>query len=316
MSTKVDLIYQLDNINAEEGVDVFEIAPVLLHFGELIRSANSVLGYEQKIDVRVKPFSEGSWITEFVLQNTQINSLINYFQGKEGSELLLLLSLLGLARKAGITGVSGIVRFTKGAVSRFKKNENENTVTYFNEKGEKIIVSLAEHKLVQSPLIQNNYYNCVITPLDKFPSATAVTVRVNKQGEPEQKFTQADRPAFDTYAKTELLEDVEENISLLKGVFLKPKRGSYSGMEQAYSFIMGDSILYPVAIEDKDFLNKIRSGDIRLYSEDALKVDLEIRQKKDAMNKVQNKYAIIKVVGYAQYEKPRQLNLENFLKDE
>ena len=314
MRNAVGLIYQLDNINAEEGVDVFEIAPILMHFGELIRSANSVLGHEQKIDVRVKPFAKGSWITEFILQNTYVSNLFNYFQGEEGRQILLLLSLLGLNVKEGIFGVAHIIRFTKGIVSNFKKNGD--TVTYINENGEKLTVSLAEHKLVQSPLIQNNYYNCAIAPLDKFPSATAVTVKLNKEGQQEQKFTQADKVVFETYAKNELLEDVEDNVSPLNGVFLKPKRGSYSGMEQAYSFIMGESTLYPVTIEDETFLENLRSGEIRLFAEDALRVNLEIHQKKDATNKVQTKYVIIKVVEYSKYEKPRQLNLENLIKDD
>ncbi|MGI6318467.1 MAG: hypothetical protein ACOX1J_07075 [Dethiobacteria bacterium] len=315
MPTTVDVIYQLENINAEEGIDVFEIAPVLMHFGELIRSANTVLGYEQKIDIRIKPFKEGSWITQFVLENAYISNLLSYLQSKEGTDLLLLLAFLGLNNiREGIVGVAGIIRFTKGVVSNFIKSKDGNKVTYINEKGEKLTVSLAEHKLVQSPLIQNNYYNCTIAPLDKFPSATAVTVKVNKEGEPEQKFTQADKPAFDAYIKSELLEDVEDNVVESKGIFVKPKRGSYSGTEQAYSFIIGDTTLWPVAIEDEIFLNNLRSGDIRLYAEDVLKVDLEVRQKKDSTNKVRTSYAITKVLEYIKYEKPKQLNMKDFIK--
>ncbi len=315
MPTTVDVIYQLENIDAEEGIDVFEIAPVLMHFGELIRSANTVLGYEQKIDIRIKPFKEGSWITQFVLENTYISNLLSYLQSKEGTDLLLLLALLGLNNiREGIVGVAGIIRFTKGVVSNFIKSKDGNKVTYINEKGEKLTVSLAEHKLVQSPLIQNNYYNCTIAPLDKFPSATAVVIKVNKEGELEQKFTQADKSAFNAYIKSELLEDVEDNVVESKGIFIKPKRGSYSGTEQAYSFVIGDNILWPVAIEDEFFLNNLRSGDIRLYAEDVLKVDLEVRQKKDSTNRVRTSYAITKVIEYIKYEKPKQLNMKDFIK--
>lgn len=315
MGKGVDLIYKLENINAEDGVDVFEIAPILMHFGELIRSANTVLGYEQKIDVRVKPFAEGSWITEFVIQNAHVNNLINYLKGKEGSDLMILLSILGLSVKEGISGVAGIIRFTKGFVLNFKKNGE--TVSYINDKGEKLVVSLEEHKLVQSPLIQNNYYNCVIAPLDKFPKTTAVAIKVNKEGQTEQKFTPADKHAFEEYSKTELLEDVEENVSEWNGVFIKPKRGSYSGTEQSYSFVISDNFtLWPVTIEDEVFLDRLRSGDIRLYSEDVLRVDIEVRQKKDATNKIRTNYAIIKVSEYMKYEKPKQLKIEDIIKEE
>lgn len=310
MGKGVDLIYKLDDINADDGINVFEIVPVLMHFGELIKSANNILGYERKIDIRIKPFREGSWITEFVLQNSSSANLLNYLKANDGKDLMLLLSFLGLNVATGIQGVASIIRFTKGCVSKF--NKNGETVTYINEEGEELPVSLAEHKLVQSPLIQNYYYNSIIMPLDKFPNATAVTVKVNKEGHQEQKFTSADRPAFEQYAKAELLEGIEENISLMSGVFVKPKRGSYSGTEQAYSFIVNDNnVLWPVTIEDDVFLNKLQAGDIRLYSEDILKVDLEIRQKKDSANKLMGQYAITKVIEYIKFEKPKQINIED-----
>jgi|GEM_PF-1233426 len=315
MATTVELIYKLENINAEDGVDVFEIAPILMQFGELIRYANTVLGFEQKIDVRIRPFKAGSWFTEFILQNTYIENIINYFKSNQGQDLMILLTLLGFNIKDGIKGVAEIIRFTKGLVSNFKMNKDKNTVTYYNEKGEKMEVSLEEHKLVQSPLIQNNYYNCLIAPLEKFPNATAVSIKVNKEGIPEQKFTHADKETFKKYAAAELFEDVEDNVTTMKGVFVKPKRGSYSGTERAYSFVIGDNVIWPVTIEDESFLKLLQSGDIRLFAEDVLKVDLEIRQTKDSNNRVRTNYAITKVKEYIKYEKPKQLNINDILKD-
>jgi hypothetical protein len=314
LSSKVGLIYMLENIDAEEGVDVFEIAPTIMYFGELIRSANSVLGYEQKIDVRIKPFAEGSWITEFILQSTYIDNIINYISSEEGKDLFLLLGLLGISNiRAGITGVAQIIRFTKGFVSNFKKTGGK--ITYINDKGEELTVSLEEHKLVQSPLIQNNYYNCMISPFDKFPTVSAVSLS-NIEGELEQRFTPSDKPAFKAYVNAELFEDTEDVETVLSNVFLKPKRGSFSGMEQAYSFIMGDSTLWPVTIEDEGFLSKIRSGETRLYSEDVLKVNLKILQKKDAVNKIANKYVITEVLEYTKYEERKQLRINDFTDDE
>lgn len=315
MTSNTALIYKLENIDVEDGVDVFEIAPILMQFGELIRSANTVLGFEQKIDVRVRPFKEGSWITEFILQHTHIESLLSHLHSGQGQDLMMLLAFLGLSVKDGIKGVAGIVRFTKGLVSNFRRNDN-NTITYFNENGEKIVVSMEEHKLVQSPLIQNNFYNCTIAPLEKFPNTSAVSIKINKEEAPEQKFMHADKEAFKKYAAAELFEDVEDNVTTMGGVFLKPKRGSYSGTDRSYSFIIGDNIIWPVTIEDGDFLKLLQSGDIRLYAEDVLKVDLELRQTKDLNNKIRTNYAITKVKEYMKYEKPRQLDFDDFLNNE
>lgn len=308
---KTQVVYRLEGVDAEDGVDIFEIAPILMQFGQLVKSANDVLGYDQKIDVRVRPFKEGSWITEFVFHNSVAQTLLNHLKSGDGADLMLLMAFLGLDVKSGIVGVAEIIRRTKGLVSNFKRNEDE-TITYLQPDGSEFKVSLAEHRLVQSPLIQNNYYNCVIAPLDKFPNATSVDITVGPASEPKQRFTAADRDSFENYSKAELLEDVEDNITSLKGVFLKPKRGPYSGDEQAYSFIMGENnVLWPVTIEDQDFLQQLKSGEIRPYSEDVLKVNLEIRQKKDAANRIVAHYAIVDVLEYIKYEKPRQLSMED-----
>lgn len=309
-TSKMQIIYKLNGIDADDGVDVFEIAPVLMHFGELIRSANKILGYEQKIDVKVKPFREGSWITDFVIQQTQNTHLLNYLKGCDGQDLLLLMTFLGLNVKEGVSGLIKIVKFTKGIVSNFRKSDSGEKIIYVSPTGEQLEVSMAEHKLVQSPIIQNNYYNCTVTPFNKFPSTTGVSFKTSDGDSVEQVVTKEDIADIEAYAKEELLSEIDDNINVLSGVYLKPKRGSYSGEEKAYSFIMGDSnVLWPVTIDDENFLQKLHNGEIRLYSEDVLKVDLEVRQKKDQDNKISASYSIKSVIEYIEFEKPRQLTL-------
>lgn len=315
MSNKTQLIYKLDNINADDGVDIFEIAPILMSFGDLIRSANDVLGLDQKIDVKIKPFQEGSWITEFVFHSTIVENLLNYLNSSEGNSLMLLLAFLGFDVKTSITSVVDVIRFTKGSVSNFYQTDDKELcqIIYENEKGEKLTVSGPVHKLIQSPLIQNHFYHSMATPLEKFPSATSLSTKINKPDHMAQTITEKDREYIETYAKQELLQDVEENISSLNGIFLKPKRGSYSGEEKAYSFIMGEAnVLWPVSIEDEHFLSKLKRGEIRPFTEDVLKVNLQIRQKKDGKNKIISNYVITEVLEYIKYEKPKQMNIEDF----
>ncbi|MDD4332563.1 MAG: hypothetical protein PHT51_00420 [Patescibacteria group bacterium] len=306
--SKTQIIYKLNGINADDGVDVFEIAPVLMHFGELIRSANNILGFEQKIDVKVKPFREGSWITDFVIQHSQVPHLLNYLKDDDGQSLMLLLSFLGLNAKEGVTGLIKIIQFTRGIVSNFERKDNGETITYISPTGEKLEVSMAEHKLVQSPLVQNNYYNCTVAPFSKFPATTEVSFKITAKDSTEQIIKKEDIEFIEKYAHTELSEETEDNISILKNIYLKPKRGSYSGEEKAYSFIMGDNnVLWPVTIDDEVFLKKLHSGEIRLYAEDVLKVDLEIKQKKDSNNKIASSYSIKLVTEYMPFEKPKQM---------
>lgn len=81
-----------------------------MSFGELIRSANEVLGLDNKIDVKVKPFKEGSWVTDFILQSNVVADLLNYLNSSEGNNVLTLLAFLGLDMKTGIHGIADIFR--------------------------------------------------------------------------------------------------------------------------------------------------------------------------------------------------------------
>ncbi len=310
MDQKIELVYRLKNINADEGVDIFEIAPILMDFGNLIKSASDVLGLEQKIEVKVKPFKDGSWITEFLIHTQQIRTLL---MSPEVLAMEGLLGLLGFTLPNSIKGVATIIRFTKGKVNNFRKSEDGAVVTYTDEQGNKLEVNAAAHKLVQSPLIQQNYYSGVLASLEKFPAATEVEISI--KGEDAEGFTEQDRAYFEEYARTELLEEVEQNATIMSGVYIKPKRGSYSGEEKAYSFVLGENVIWPTTIEDQAFLDKVKSGELRLYSEDVLKVDLEVIQKKDSSNRLITQYAIKKVLEYIKYEKPHQFSIDDAFTD-
>ncbi|HRO65822.1 MAG TPA: hypothetical protein PKU78_06370, partial [Candidatus Dojkabacteria bacterium] len=110
---KIEYVYRLDGVDPDNGVDIFEIAPILMSFGELIKISAEILGYDKKINVKVKPFREGSWITDFVFQpDSPVSSLLNYLKDSDGQDLMLLFSFLGLNAKEGIVGVMNILRFT------------------------------------------------------------------------------------------------------------------------------------------------------------------------------------------------------------
>lgn len=307
MATKTQIVYRLDNVNAEEGVDLFEIAPILTSFGDLIKESSNVLGLDQKIEVKVRPFKEGSWITELIVHEEALRNIFNYLKTPDGSAVASVLSLLGFTVIGSVRGVIGVVRFTKGKVSNFKK-KSDDVVEYFNDDGESIEVSAAEHRLVQSPTVQINIYNGVISPLEKFPETGSVSIKVDNEN--AVTLSEADKLSFDEYARQELLEEAEDSLATMSGALIKPKRGSYSGEQKAYSFYLGDTVLYPTTIDDEEFLEQLKSGEVRPFHEDVLKVNLEIRQKRDATNKIITHYTITKVLDYIEYQKPKQLRLD------
>jgi hypothetical protein len=63
----VNLIYKLDSITEEmnSGLSVFDLAPILLSVGELVRESNKTLYPDGKeLAVNVKPFRQGSFIID------------------------------------------------------------------------------------------------------------------------------------------------------------------------------------------------------------------------------------------------------------
>jgi hypothetical protein len=301
------LVYKLDGIDADAGVDVAEIAGVLVQFAQLVRAGNAELDLGLAVDVRVKPFRDGSWITEFVLHGTTMQDLLHYLKGTAGQDLKLLLEWLGIAHGigtaavGGVVGVATIIRFTKGAVDKFRANP-DSTFTYENESGEKLTVTLPEHTLVQSPLVQNNYYNTFMAPLESFPEATGVEVGL--VGQQPERFTPEDKPAFERYAKTDLSDATSENVSTADGIWLKPHRGSYAGEGTRYSFNMDGASLWPVTIADEEFLERLKTGHVRLHCEDSLLVELEISQRVNAHNIVTgSRYVITRVKQYVPHGK-------------
>lgn len=307
---KYNVIYRIDGVDADEGVDIFEIAPVLTEFGELIKNTNDILGYDQKISVRVKPFEKGSWLTQFLLENTVSQNLLNYASSDEGQKLALLMGLLGIGgvQVAGyaVMGVAKIIKFTRGKVSNFEKNSESGKVRYFSPDGSYVEVTIPEHKLVQSPIIQNNFYNCTVGAIDNIESARSVRLTTDSE---TTDFDDNMIEAMREYKKSDLQEEMDETVSTLSGVFIKPKKGSYSGDHKAYSFFMGETNIYPVSIEDEGFLQRLKNGEARLFCEDILLVNLEVIQKKDSNNRLSSHYVIKEVLEYIPHKSLDQMSI-------
>lgn len=308
MST--ELIYKLDGIDPEMGVDVYEIAPVLMQFGNLVRAAADELDMGVDIDVRVKPFAEGSWIAQFVLHMGPIQSLLAYLGTPEGQSVEHLLALLfGIGVPAGVVaiGVTKVIRHVKGNVSRFTPGAS-GTFTYYDESDRGITVLGDVHTLIQSPTIQTTLYGSGMAPLDKFPGIDAVVIEARDGS--QERITEHDREAFTQYAKSELAEEVEETITPVNGIYLHPHRGSYEGEGTRYTFINDGNSLWPVTITDEHLLADLKSAAIKFHGLDLIRVDMEWHQKKNAKtNAVSTRYVITRMVEYIPYRQPTQSSL-------
>lgn len=303
-----ELEYKLNGLDRDAGVDVYEIAPVMMRFGDLVRAAAAEMEMQGEIDVRVKPLREGSVVIDFVLNLGPVQSLLAFLATPDGQRiehLLYLIFGIGVPATTAVVGggvwVTKVIRHVKGDVTQFEALPDGN----FSYEG--MTVQGDIHTLIQSPNVQINLYGASVGPLDRFPGIDSVAVRM---GDSSETFTEGDRDAFTRYAKAELDVESVDTVSVVNDVYLRPHRGSYDGERSRYTFLLDGNTLWPVTIKDENLLADLESGAVKFHGLDLLRVNMEWHQRKNVKtNAVTTRYVITEVVEYTPYRRPEQTTL-------
>lgn len=315
MSKKMDLIYRLEGPDIEKGIDVFELAPMLLSIGELIKESNKTLNPEGKeIAINVKPFDKGSFIVDILLfSQTNLQQLLEFIQDTSAEDIENLKEAL---RVLGIIA-GGLVPYTLIKLIKFLKGKTPikiekigpNEFRFFSNDTNSVTVNLKVNKLYLNPKIQQNIYKVYGVPfekegIDKIESYLPEDIENTKVEIEKKEF-----PYFKTYANSEILgvSEIVENTSI---VFLNPKRGSYEGERTSWSFRKGNNredIIRVTNIRDEGFLSQIKEGEIRLHHGDLLKVELLEKQKIVGQIVQSITYEILKVLEYKKAPEQKSL---------
>ena len=94
-----------------------------------------------------------------------------------------------------------------------------------------------------------------------------------------------------------MLDEIKDDKRNITQCFLKPKRLSVEGEPDNWSFRKGGDTVITATIKDQDFLDKIKSGEIRLAKEDLLEVNLLEIQEVHGED-IYAKYEVLKVLNY------------------
>lgn len=292
------LIYKLEGVDPQNGVDLFEIIPTLESLGLLVKESGQICLTTGELDIKVKPFKAGSFEIDLLLK-----SAIDLLSGNKVAALLNLITLIGI----GIT----VIKFVKGRVNQFKIKNRK--ILYYNSEGQEQEVDEEIHRFIQNENIQKAIYGSVTIPMKNISGITGVSLQTENEDQRVLALPE-DLQSFEEYNKTELDDDSNkiENVTTL---YIKPERGSYSGGEKQYTFIAGkDNKLYPTTIQDEDFINRLKGGEIRLFHEDILYVRLRTKQKlSKRTGKITNEYFIEKVLEYTSKKAMNQQSLESML---
>lgn len=313
---KCEVVYRLEGVDPDEGVNVYDLVPYLEEFDDLVRETIKQAGYSGDVSVKIRPFKEGSFITEFVINGRFIDLL-------SGNQATAIANALGILGFFGVTSKSipRVVQSVRGKINDFRKND-DGTFTY-GSGTESVTVDEITHQVIQSPKIADLYGHVAVGPLRKFDGAVQ---RVDIYGRDKDadddglsngaSFTADDSKNYSIYASDAELAaeaDFTENVFVNHGVWLRPLSGSYGGEEKGYTFSFGEgdsSVKYShVAIDDDAFRKRLETGDIRLNASDLMCVDLEITQRVRRDGKTKTSYRIIHVTDYRSFGRQAKLDI-------
>lgn len=305
MKNKLNFIYKLEGEKVADGIDIFELTPILLSLGELIQESNEIINpnSQKKIAVNVKPFEKGSFIVDIVLfaQNnlSQLIDMVNTDNIKEIKELLDWLGIVKACSGVALGGTSlfGLYKFLMGKPKTVEQlNANEYRVT--NGEDKSITVNKKVFSLFQNQKITNNIYNIYGKPFENGGIDT-VKSYIKDQEEETIEVVNKDEGKFFIPNNWELINPNEETKENTRTMYLNPKRGSFEGEGNSWSFRKGTNRedIIKATIRDETFLNKLKSGEIRPFSNDLIEVEI-IEKQKVVNQEVQTTYEITRVIDY------------------
>ena len=289
----------------EGSMDVRDLAPAMLAFGDMLEHANRVLnGPEVKVSVRVKGFSTGSFGISFETVLDLMTQLKGMFQsGSSFRDALEILNLLGISPLdvVGWTGI-GLFAFLKMAKGRQPSKttclENNRVAITFDDE------TLEVEKPVADLYMDPEVRDCLGRAVEPLKTQGITNIYV-KDNDRKVELLNADEVQY--FVPIELNEsiplDVDEapQVRYFSIVSLSFKDGNKWKLTDGASQIF-------VTITDKDFLHDVDAG-IRSFSKgDTLKVLLVTRQSQTRKGLVTD-YEAIKILDHTQPHRQFPLSL-------
>ena len=269
-------------------MDVNMLAPALLSIGDLVSEANNVLNHDgSKVRVYVTSnFEKGSFEIGLEVVHTLAEQVSIFLNALETYSAHDIMEELGLAATLSGVGMIQIIQWLHGRdITRVEKIGN-NQVKVFVDEEEKII-TIGALNLFRS-LKTRKHIEGVMSPL-KQEGVEAFEVRGlhhstgTRVGRSEARFFDAPKHAGGepcVERSTERMYVHISNVSFEENL--------------KWRFSDGDTKFY-ADVEDSEFLDRVKSGDLSFTYGDILLVDMEREQTVAGGEIVDTKKRIVKV---------------------
>jgi len=311
MRPSIDLIYQIDGKNLDDGIDIFDLSPSLLSLGTIIKRSNEILfPGGNKIDVYVKPFKRGSFLIDIgLIAQSQLQQIIDFFNSESGKQIIDLLKFVGLIVSTSGISLFEIIKFLKGKLAKVERI-SDNEVKMFSEENTNINAPIQTLNLYKDCTIQQNVYPTVKV-LDK-ENIDKIESYIKEQKETTKvEIKKEDKNYFREYSSKVVIlgEDKIKNVEEI--VDLQIAKIWFEKKDRKWDFLW-NGIPISASILDKDFFNKIDTGE-KFAKGDTLKVKLNIIKKFDEDLKTFRNYSyeVLEVIKHISNNPGEQLDLIN-----
>lgn len=316
-TTNQTLIYRFVDVDPEEGLDAKDLSKFLNQFDGLIKEVAKESGALENTTIKVRPFKEGSFITEFVVHC--VPGLMDALNSEVVSAITNGTDLVGV-----LLTMAHIIKKVKGHISKYKATDNG--AFEYGEGSNRIVVPVEIHAFIQSPEIAEKLSTVIAGPMKSFkrPSREIeIKISDSKSEEDVISFSSSEATYFDSYKDVALRATQEETIEhMVHDIWVRPLFGSYGGDISGYTFESGyedeQRTFKKVQIDDHEFLERVRDGEYRLNSGDLMLVDMRIEEIVNLKtNKVRPKSChITEVKDYRPMKRCEQLTFADIVNEE
>lgn len=285
-------------------MDVKDLAPALLAFGDLVREANKIANADaSNITVYVDSnFQQGSFEITLDAVQTIGEQIRNLFFSNQTYTLREVLDVLGLA--AGLTGanVLELIRWLQNRkVTKVERLEDDKARIYSKE--EYYDISVLGFNIFRSVKARENIEK-LISPL-KTEGVSRFEVR-HSNG--EKQCIKEDEVAF--YAVPTEENQIETVETTQKCVVSVVSVNFENGLKWRFSMDSLNTFKIYAIVQDEDFYKQVEDGKIAFYKGMSLLVDLRIKQILSSTGHLKTEYFVLKVHRIIDSSKQMSLDFE------
>lgn len=299
MKPGIDLIYRM-NGNIEDGINVFELSPILLSFGKLINEAHKALyPGDSEIAVNIKPFEKGSFeLNILVFAKDALQYIWTYISSDTGGNIKDVLINLGLIAQISGVNLIELISFFKGKKLDTIEPLKSGEYKYTANDNSSITIPEKVNILYQNCNIQQTIYNGIAKSLEIDNVKSIDSFIKNNEDKTKVNLKKEIAPAIKAYSTSQIpISENDKIVESIRTIWVHPIRANLEGGPRSWSFRIGPETTLTANISDERFLREIETGKIRLAQIDQLFVELLERQVIKGPN-ITISYEIIKIKEY------------------